>query len=434
MVSDLQGPTIGEVVSLVRGNTYKSALLGRDGPMLLGLGTIQRNGGFRADSLKTYGGESAEKILLLPGDLYVSLKDVTQSADLLGAIARLPEAVFLGRLTQDTVKLDFTGTPYPRSLLYWALRAPQYRAFCRAHATGTTNLGLAREDFLGYRLPAPRSDTLSLVELLEGIETRIELLRQTNNALEAIAQALFNSWFVDFDPVRAKAEGRDPEGMDAATGALFPAGFSRSELGGVPSSWKIQSLGSVAGNFREQAKPELLDPETPYLGLEHMPRKSIALMDRGEAEGLASGKFWYSPCDILFGRLRPYFHKVGVAAERGICSTDILVVRPHEPEWFGYCICQFSSDALIAYATQVSNGARMPRVGWKDLAAYQVVTPPVEIAAAFDRLIRPMILRIHQNIEHAKTLGNVRDTFLPRLISGKIRVDEMQQATAEALG
>ncbi len=264
------------------------------------------------------------------------------------------------------------------------------------------------------------------VDVLRSIDDRIDNLIAVNVSLEAIAQAMFKSWFVDFDPVRAKAEGREPEGMDVATAALFPSELEDSELGGVPLDWKVQSLGSVAGNLREQAKPELLDPDTPYVGLEHMPRKSIALMDRGGAEGLASGKFWYWPCDILFGRLRPYFHKVGVAAERGICSTDILVVRPHEPEWFGYCVGQFSSDALIAYATQVSNGARMPRVSWKDLAAYKVVMPPVEVTAAFDGLIRPMILRIHQNIEHARTLANVRDTLLPRLISGKLRLPDAE--------
>lgn len=320
--------------------------------------------------------------------------------------------------------------------LYYFLQAPEARAELDHRKKGSTQQYISLGDLRSFPLlvPLERDTTQSIVSILQSFDDRIDLLRQTNVTLEAIAQALFKSWFVDFDPVRAKAEGREPEGMDAATANLFSSELEDSELGGVPWGWKVQSLGSVAGNLREQAKPELLDPDTPYVGLEHMPRKSIALMDRGDAEGLASGKFWYSPCDILFGRLRPYFHKVGVAAEKGICSTDILVVRPHQPEWFGYCVGQFSSDALIAYATQVSNGARMPRVGWKDLAAYKVVTPPHDVAAAFDRLVRPMITRIHQNIEHARTLANVRDTLLPRLISGKLRLPnaehEIEAATA----
>ncbi len=424
--------TLADLVTLVRGTTYKSALLGQPGPVLLGLASIQRNGGFRSDSLKTYGGESKEKLLLRPGDLFVSLKDVTQSADLLGAIARVPTEVELGRLTQDTVKLEFRDNSYPRALVYWALRSPDFRAYCRAHATGTTNLGLPREDFLAYELPAATSEVLSLVQFLESIEERITLLGRINTTLEDIAQALFKSWFVDFDPVRAKAEGRAPNGMDAATAALFPSEFEDSELGPIPKGWRVDGLGEVSQNTREQAKPEGIDPNTPYIGLEHMPRKSIALTDRGIAEGLASGKFWYRTNDILFGKLRPYFHKVGIAEGDGVCSTDILVVRPISPRWFGYTAMQFSSDVVVSYATQLSNGAKMPRTNWSDLAKYRVAMPPENVAEGFDNIIRPMIARIHANIGAARNLADLRDTLLPRLISGRLRLPEPASADMAA--
>src|SRR5690606_9704332 len=108
-------------------------------------------------------------------------------------------------------------------------------------------------------LPLPdRGEQASIAHVLWTLDERIASLRHTNATLEAIAQALFKSWFVDFDPVRAKAEGREPEGMDAATANLFSSELEDSELGGVPWGWKVQSLGSVAGNLREQAKPELL--------------------------------------------------------------------------------------------------------------------------------------------------------------------------------
>ena len=424
--------TLADLVTLVRGTTYKSALLGQPGPVLLGLASIQRNGGFRSDSLKTYGGESKEKLLLRPGDLFVSLKDVTQSADLLGAIARVPTEVELGRLTQDTVKLEFRDNSYPRALVYWALRSPDFRAYCRAHATGTTNLGLPREDFLAYELPAATSEVLSLVQFLESIEERITLLGRINTTLEDIAQALFKSWFVDFDPVRAKAEGRARKAMDAATAALFPSEFEDSELGPIPKGWRVDGLGEVSQNTREQAKPEGIDPNTPYIGLEHMPRKSIALTDRGIAEGLASGKFWYRTNDILFGKLRPYFHKVGIAEGDGVCSTDILVVRPISPRWFGYTAMQFSSDVVVSYATQLSNGAKMPRTNWSDLAKYRVAMPPENVAEGFDNIIRPMIARIHANIGAARNLADLRDTLLPRLISGRLRLPEPASADMAA--
>ena len=201
--------TLNDYITLQRGTTYQSRLLDEPGPVLLGLATIQRNGGFRTDSLRTYGGESPDKLLVQPGELYVSLKDVTQSADLLGAVARLPFDHPPGRLTQDTVKLAPRRADIPIDYLYWLLRTPEYRGYCRAHATGTTNLGLARGDFLAFPAPAPTPYQRRIVDTLDTLDEKIELNRRMNVTLEAIARALFTSWFVDFDPVRAKMEGRD---------------------------------------------------------------------------------------------------------------------------------------------------------------------------------------------------------------------------------
>jgi type I restriction enzyme S subunit len=285
---------------------------------------------------------------------------------------------------------------------------------------------------MALHLP-PMWEQRAIGQLSSIFAERLRLLRETNATLEAIAQALFKSWFVDFDPVRAKAEGREPEGMDAATAALFPSEFEASELGPIPKGWRVDGLGKISQNIREQARPEALEPSTSYIGLEHMPRKSIALADHGTAEGLASGKFWYRANDILFGKLRPYFHKVGVAIGDGVCSTDILVVRPISRHWLGYTAMQFSSDALVSYATQLSNGAKMPRTNWSDLAKYHVGLPSEGIAAAFDDIVRPMIARIHANIGHAQNLAELRDTLLPRLISGKLRLHEAEQEFAEVL-
>lgn len=113
MAGEVHRETLGDYFTLQRGTTYKGQLLGQPGPVLLGLASIQRNGGFRTDSLQTYGGESPDKLLVHPGELYLSLKDVTQSADLLGAVARVPIDHLPGRLTQDTVKLQPKGTDVP---------------------------------------------------------------------------------------------------------------------------------------------------------------------------------------------------------------------------------------------------------------------------------------------------------------------------------
>ena len=424
MAADLQGPSIGEVVSLVRGNTYKSALLGYDGPVLLGLGTIQRNGGFRADSLKTYGGESADRLLLRPGDLYVSLKDVTQSADLLGAIARLPDSISLGRLTQDTVKLDFTGASYPRSLLYWALRSPQYRAFCREHATGTTNLGLAREDFLGYRLPAPSSDTLSLAEVLEAIETRIEVLHQTNATLEAIAQALFKSWFVDFDPVRAKAEGREPEGMDPTTAALFPSEFEDSELGPIPRGWAVASF-EAEFDFTMGQSP----PGSTYNADRRGSPFFQGCTDFGDVfpveRVFTSAPSRFARAGDVLMSVRAPVGTLNLAADDCAIGRGLCAIR-HKSGSTGLTF-EFVKASVNRIEAAAGEGALFKSLSKRQLADLRVASAPDALVTAAIGLLDPIVERRLLLARQAERLAQLRDTLLPRLISGKLRIPDAER-------
>ncbi len=418
---------LGDFVALQRGNTYKSSLLGQPGPVLLGLATIQRNGGFRCDSLRTYGGDSPAKLTLRPGDLYVSLKDVTQAGDLLGAVSRVPESVPVGRLTQDTVRLDLVDGAPDSAYLYWLLRTRQYRAYCRARAIGTTNLSLGREDFLAFPVP-PLTDTRrTLVAVLENTESKIELNRRMNQTLESVARAIFRSWFVDFDPVRKKMEGKTGGELGPAPSlaALYPAALDEA---GVPVGWTRASLSDIAEQVREQVLPGEMDPDTPYFGLEHLPRRSIALGDWGRCEGLASSKWRLARGDILFGKLRPYFHKVGPAPLDGVCSTDILVIRPRRADFAGFLEGHLSSDELVGYAAARTTGTRMPRTSWKDLSAYPLVLPPASVVAAYESTARPLLKRIMHNVLESRALTDVRDALLPRLLSGELRADEVEDA------
>ncbi len=182
---------ISEFVDLQRGNTYKSALKNLPGPVLLGLGSIQRNGGFRDDKLATYGGDSPEKLLVYPGDLFVSLKDVTQSADLLGAVARVPKHISKGRLTQDTVKLQVAETSGMRDVLYLTLLTNEYREYCRQHATGTTNLGLSRDDFLSYPIVVAPEPVLTIFNAaVRSISLRAETSLGESRALANLRDEL----------------------------------------------------------------------------------------------------------------------------------------------------------------------------------------------------------------------------------------------------
>jgi len=424
MASDGSRTTLGDYFTLQRGTTYKSRLLGRPGPVLLGLATIQRNGGFRTDSLRTYGGESPAKLLVKPGEIYLSLKDVTQSADLLGAVARLPIDHPPGRLTQDTVKLEPKGPGVPLDYLYWLLRTPQYRSYCRAHATGTTNLGLAREDFLAFPAPKPTPIQRKIVDTLGTLDDKIELNRRMNETLEAMARALFKSWFVDFDPVHAKVEGRDP-GLPKPLAELFPNSFNDSELGEIPSGWKVGRLGDIAEHPRRGVRADQIALGMPYIALEHMPKRCITLSEWDSGEGLESNKFEFKCGEILFGKLRPYFHKVGVAPVDGVCSTDIVVVAPQDRPWFGFVLGHVSSVEFVEYTNTGSTGTKMPRTSWSEMARYEIVLPPKPVAEAFTTQVRPSIDRMIAGIHESRTLAALREALLPKLISGGLRVGRL---------
>ena len=316
-----------------------------------------------------------------------------------------------------------------RFLLY-ALQSPYLQhQIGWNEGTGSTVSNLRIPVLEALRVPTPPlEEQREIATALGALDDRITLLRETNATLEAIAQALFKSWFVDFDPVRAKMEGCAPEGMDDATAALFPDALEETELGPVPRGWKTGTLGDVAQTARRQLQVSDLNADLNYVGLEHVPRKSLSLTEWGNAEGLESAKAAFAEGDILFGRLRPYFHKVVVAPFSGVCSTDILVCQPIRPEYSGVVTMHLFSEALIQYADRLSNGAKMPRVSWKDLAVYPISVPPPQVAEAYNKSLQSLMDRMKANIHQAQTLATLRDTLLPRLISGQLRVPEAIEA------
>ena len=184
--------------------------------------------------------------------------------------------------------------------LYYYLHSPD--ALQRIHelSRGTTQqyipLGALRE--FPVLAPVDRDEMKAIAHILSTLDDKIELNRKMSETLEAMARALFKSWFVDFDPVRAKAEGRD-SGLPARISALFPDSFEDSEIGEIPFGWSIGKFGDVAENPRRGVSPGEIPPQTPYIALEHMPRKSIALSEWGTADNVGSGKFTFKANEIL---------------------------------------------------------------------------------------------------------------------------------------
>ena len=314
---------------------------------------------------------------------------------------------------------------------FYAARSNLVREYAISQMTGTSGRQRVPTDALAQLdvpLP-PLPEQRGIAHILGTLDDKIELNRRMNETLEAMARALFKSWFVDFDPVRAKMEGRDT-GFPHDIADLFPDRLVDSEMGEIPEGWEVASLGDVAALRRRGIDPASVAGDTPYIGLADMPRGSIALTDWGGAGSVFSRKSAFEAGDILFGKLRPYFHKVGIAPVNGLCSTDIVVLGARKPKWSAFVLACVSSSAFVAHTSQTATGTKMPRTSWKAMNRYELCRPTDDVASEFQRLVAPIVRRIVGNIHESRTHAALRDTLLPKLISGEIRVTDAERTLA----
>ena len=256
---------------------------------------------------------------------------------------------------------------------------------------GTAVPILNKTDFEQIKILLPAlPEQKAISHILGTLDDKIELNRRMNETLEAVVRALFKSWFIDFDPVRTKMEGRDTE-LPQHIADLFPDRLVDTELGETPKGWVIGQISDIAVSTQRGVNPVDLVNDTPYIGLEHMPRHSIELMDWGTSNNVTSQKSIFNKGDILFGKLRPYFHKVGIAPVDGICSTDIVVMAPKDMEWFSYLLSCISSREFVGHADSISTGTKMPRTNWKAMSRYKLCMPNIPVVLVFQNIALPML-------------------------------------------
>jgi type I restriction enzyme S subunit len=379
------------------------------------------NDGFKWDGLAFVGEKHAqelENVTVQTGDILLNI-----TGDSVARACQVPDNVLPARVNQHVAIIRPLQDSLDARYLRYYLVSPAMQQYMLAlAAAGATRNALTKGMIEAFRIPAPLlSEQKAIAHILGTLDDKIELNRRMNETLEAMARAIFKSWFIDFDPVRAKMEGCQPSGMDAETAALFPDSFEDSPLGKIPKGWKVGTLCDLADNPRRSAQPKEIEPPTPYIGLEHMPRRCIALSEWGHAQELESNKFFFKKGEILFGKLRPYFYKVGVAPVDGVCSTDILVIAPKDPHWFGLALGHISSAEFINHTDASSTGTKMPRTNWQDMVRYEIVIPPKPIAEFYNNLSSSIVGKIIRNINEYRMLAVIRDALLPQLLSGEIK-------------
>ena len=412
--------SVGDYVTLQRGITYKGNLVGKPGPALLGLGSIHPGGGFREGDYKTYGGDCPPKLMLFPGDLFVSLKGATKDGKMIGSVARVPPSVPSGRLTQDTVKLDFgDADTETTNFLYWVLRTPQYRDYCDGRATGSAVVALSRDDFLNYPVPPITTTRKRVVELLEKLDDKIELNRRMNATLEAMARALFLSWFVDFDPVRAKLDARPPAGLDQASAALFPDHLENSPLGHIPKGWKAGTV-SDAFDFTMGQSPPGNTYNEEGNGLPFYQGRTDCGFRFPTRRVFCTAPTRCAKSGDTLVSVRAPVGDINMANEECCIGRGVAAVR-HKT---GAKSFTYHSMANLEpdFAKFEAEGTVFGSINKQNFENLRFVIPPPKIVAAYERLAAPLDEQIY-NLEHqSRTLATLRDTLLPKLLSGALSV------------
>lgn len=293
--------------------------------------------------------------------------------------------------------------------------------------------GIASSDLVNLEVPLPLiEEQRSIASILGSLDDKIELNRRMNGTLEAMARALFKSWFVDFDPVRAKMEGRQPAGMDDETAALFPDSFEDSALGEIPKGWSIEPLDQIA-YFLNGLALQKYPPE----GEESLPAIKITELRKGvtESSGRASTKipsqYIVEDGDVLFSWSGSLEVQLWTGGQGALNQHLFKVTSDRHPKWFYY---HWIKQHLTEFRAIASDKATtMGHIKRHHLTDALTVVPPESTLRAMSAIMEAIVNKMLNNILEASNLANIRDTLLPKLLSGELRVEEAAEIVEEAL-
>lgn len=281
-------------------------------------------------------------------------------------------------------------------------------------------------------VPSDDDELKAIARVLGVLDDKLELNRRMNRPLEELAAALFRSWFVDFDPVVAKAAGRKPAHLRPELAALFPAHWQDSPLGPIPHGWRVGKVEELASLTRGGINPGAF----PLESFDHysIPAFDDGRFPRQELGGtIKSNKFPVPPGCVMVSKLNPDTPRIWLpdvtGERRAVCSTEFLVSTPKPPATREYSFSLFSSEAFTSsFATLVTGtSGSHQRVKPDNLLTTEIVMPDESLISAFTKLAQPWLAQVAHNLRESRTLAALRDTLLPKLLSGELRVKQVEK-------
>jgi type I restriction enzyme S subunit len=284
--------------------------------------------------------------------------------------------------------------------LYYSLKNPAFYKGVEIVANGSAQKLIPLSKLKDLKISVPDKEAQRhIADILSVYDDLIENNQKQIKLLEEAAQRLYKEWFVDL---------------------RFPGHENTKIVDGVPEGWSKSTVGNICKLRKVVITPDKIESNTPYIGLEHMPRNDICLSTWGKSEEINSNKFIYLKKDVLFGKIRPYFHKVGFALNDGITSTDTMVMVADQNLW-GLLLVTVSSDAFVDFSYQnCKEGAKMPRADWKQMEKYAIMIADQATQKLFEQEILVITNKISALAFQCRSLREARDRMLPKLMGGEV--------------
>lgn len=372
--------------------------------------------------------EEASNYLLNVGDLLFARQSLVLSgAGKCSIFLGDPESVtYEGHIIR--ARLD--STKADPLFYYYYFNSPIGRTAIESIIEQVAAAGIRGSDLAKLRVhDTPLPIQHRIAHILGSLDDKIELNRQINKTLETMARTIFQSWFVDFDPVRAKAEGRQPDGMDAATAALFPSGFEEVNGKEVPKGWRVEKISTVVG-INEKS----ISQKYPFSQIEYI---EISSVTKGKLESSLSVSLKEAPSraqrlvrhgDTIWSGVRPNrksYLFIQFPKENVVVSTGFVVLSPNKvPPTFLFS--WVTTEDFVDYLTANADGSAYPAVRADHFGNAEIILPSQELLAEFEKNVAPLRARMHSNDEQSRRLAQIRDTLLPKLMSGEIIVSTIK--------
>lgn len=328
---------------------------------------------------------------------------------------------------------DFKGNDV--GFIYYLLKSINFRHLDSGSAQASLNRNVVYP--INVAVPTTVGEQRAISSFLSAIDQRIALLRRSSEILESIARSLFQSWFIDFDPVRAKAEGREPEGIDASISSTFASEFEESAEGSIPKGWRRGTLSDLSALNESSWSARRAPSEVLYIDLAGTKSNVFELPQRFSFAGAPSrARRELRTGDTLVGTVRPGNRSFGFIAEcqDGLTgSTGFAVLTPKSSSCSAFIYLCATRDENIERLAALADGGAYPAVRPELVHCTDCVIPPPSVLEAFEALALPLLRSISVKTMRARTLGDLRDTLLPHLITGKVRLPECEEELREMI-